>query len=254
MEIQISKSPEQSMITLYHQDILETTRDIQDDSVDHINVDPPYNIGFDGGKGWDNIANYLDWCQLWINECARILKPDRMIGIWGTLKDRQFLDLIRIVDATGLTPQNEIIWSYNWGGRRKTNFARKHEYCFFWSKGESFLFDDQAIRIERKVVKNIRTGEPFAEGTIPTCVWEKNNHTTSADFCNWHPTTKNIDILMRMILAYTNPNDTVFDGFSGSGSTAIACIRTGRHFLGCELDKDYYVKSLERIGKEETHI
>jgi DNA modification methylase len=50
-----------------------------------------------------------------------------------------------------------------------------------------------------------------------------------------------------MIYAYTQKGETVFDPFSGSGSTAVACIHTGRKFIGSELYKEYYDKSLERI-------
>ena len=56
-----------------------------------------------------------------------------------------------------------------------------------------------------------------------------------------------------MILAYTNEGDTVLDCFSGAGTTMIACEQLGRNFVGCELDKDYYDKSLERC-KELVEI
>lgn len=65
----------------------------------------------------------------------------------------------------------------------------------------------------------------------------------------WHPTSKNIDCLERMVLAYTNKGDIVLDCFSGSGSTCIAAMRTGRQFHGCEIDAGYYEKSLERIQR-----
>ena len=77
-------------------------------------------------------------------------------------------------------------------------------------------------------------------------MWEKNNHTTSKEYVNWHPTQKPLMILERIIKAYTNPGDTVLDIFSGSGSTMIAAAQSDRNFLGCELDKSYYDKSLER--------
>ena len=63
----------------------------------------------------------------------------------------------------------------------------------------------------------------------------------------WHPTTKNVDILERIIRAYSNEGDSVLDIFSGSGSTAVASLRCGRKVLGCELDEEYYEKSLTRI-------
>lgn len=236
-----------------NKDCLEYLKTLPSESVDLVLIDPPYFIGFDGGKGWDKewklIENYLDWCQGWTKECVRVLKPDRMFIVWGTLKTETILKYRNQVPKI-MIPQNEIIWSYNWGGRSKDNFARKHEYAFCWSKGNSFLFNAEDVRVERKVKKNLRTGQDHTSGTIPTCVWEFNNHTMSKDFCNWHPTTKNLDVLERIIRAYTNPSDTVLDIFMGSGSTAIAAVRSGRKYLGCEKDSEYYTKSLERINNE----
>ena len=238
-----------------NKDCIDYLKTLEDESVDLVLTDPPYAIGFDGGKGWDSQwkteDEYLDWCKVWTEECARVLKPNRMMVIWGTLKTDTFLRhkleiLNKIPELYG---QNEIIWSYNWGGRIKNNFARKHEYAWCYSKGKEFLFNADDVRVERKVKKNLRTGKEHERGTIPTSVWEKNNHTTSKDFCGWHPTTKNIELLERLIKAYTNPKDTVLDIFMGSGSTMIACNNTNRKGIGCEVSKEYYEQSLERIEK-----
>tara|TARA_B100000965_G_scaffold302806_1_gene261499 strand:- start:130 stop:888 length:759 start_codon:yes stop_codon:yes gene_type:complete len=234
-------------------DCLDYLKTLEDKSVDLVLTDPPYFIGFDGGKGWDSAwkseNDYLDWCEEWTSECVRVLKDDRMLVVWGTLKTDTFLKYkLNVLNKfENMHGQNEIIWSYNWGGRAKTNFARKHEYAWCYSKGKNFLFNDHDIRVERKVKKNLRTGKEHTQGTIPTCIWEKNNHTTSKDFVGWHPTTKNLDILDRIIKAYTNKNDTVLDIFMGSGSTAVSCLRTGRNYIGCELDEEYFTKSQDRI-------
>ena len=228
---------------------------LENESVDLILTDPPYFIGFDGGKGWDSQWNteeeYLAWCKSWTDECVRVLKPNRMLVVWGTLKTDTFLryklNILNTYD--NMHGQNEIIWGYNWGGRAKTNFARKHEYAWCYSKGKDFLFNDHDIRVERKVKKNLRTGKEYAQGTIPTCIWEKNNHTTSKDYIGWHPTTKNIDILERIIRAYSNEEDVVLDIFSGSGSTGVASLRCNRNFSGCEIDPEYYEKSLIRMDE-----
>ena len=270
-------------MTLENKNCLDYLSTIEDESVDLVLTDPPYFIGFDGGKGWDSQwkteEEYLAWCKLWTDECVRVLKPNRMLVVWGTLKTDTFLryklDILNSYDS--MHGQNEIIWGYNWGGRAKTNFARKHEYAWCYSKGKDFLFNDHDIRVERKVKKNMNLEKKlmkeykeknpdatrqqilthkkesidpktlFQKGTIPTCIWEKNNHTTSKDFVWWHPTTKNVDILERIIRAYSNKGDNVLDIFSGSGSTAVASLRCDRKVLGCELDEEYYEKSLTRI-------
>ena len=233
-------------------DCLRYLRTVPDNSVDLVLTDPPYNIGFDGGKGWDRWKTeqeYLDWCMEWSRECIRVLKDNRMFVVWGTLKTDTFIKYkINLNTIENIYSQNEIVWSYNWGGRGKDNFARKHEYAWCYSKGKKFLFNGDDVRVERKVSKNLRTGKNYTKGTIPTCVWEKNNHTTSVDYCGWHPTTKNLDILQRIIKAYTNENDLVLDCFMGSGSTAIACKLSNRDYMGCELDEEYISKAIDRIN------
>jgi DNA modification methylase len=103
------------------------------------------------------------------------------------------------------------------------------------------------VRVPYKMAKNVRvTAQNNPLGKIPTDVWEKNNHTTSKEYVAWHPTQKPLMVLERLIKAYTNVGETVLDCFSGSGSTAIACDRTGRQFIGCDADKDYVDKSIER--------
>jgi len=238
---------------LHNIDCLELLSTLDDNSVDLVLTDPPYFIGFDGGKGWDSQwdseIDYLQWCEQWTIECVRVLKPNRMLVVFGTLKTDTFLRYKLETTNTHhdtLRPQNEIIWSYNWGGRSKTNFARKHEYAWCWSKGDNFLFNADSVRVERKQKVNIRTGQAFDKGTIPTCVWEKNNHTTSIEYVKWHPTQKPLLILERIVNAYTHQGDVVLDIFSGSGSTMIACDNTNREFIGTELNEEYYVMSNNR--------
>ena len=61
-----------------NKDCMDFLSTVEDNSVDYINVDPPYNIGYDGGDGWDTFESedaYLQWCYGWIRECYRVLKP-----------------------------------------------------------------------------------------------------------------------------------------------------------------------------------
>ena len=241
---------------LENKDCLEFLKGIDDESVDLILTDPPYYIGFDGGKGWDSQwkteDEYLDWCKLWTSECVRILKPNRCLYVWGTTKTDTFLRYkLEVLNSfEELHYHNWIVWAYDWGGRTKKTFPRKHEDLFMYSKGKEFLFNSDDIRVPYVMKSNVRKGaENNPLGKIPTDVWTKNNHTTSKEYCGWHPTQKPISLLERVIKANTNEGDTVVDIFNGSGSTAIASINTNRNYLGCELDKEYYEKSLERIEK-----
>jgi adenine-specific DNA-methyltransferase len=246
-------------VELKHANCMEYLRSLEDNSVDLVVVDPPY---FEIIKdAWDNQwaseKEYLDWCQEWTSECFRVLKPNACFYVWGTTKQDTFLryKLDVLNKVPGAHYQNWIIWAYDWGGRTKKKFPRKHEDILMYSKGKEFPFYADDVRVPYKMKKNVRTGaQNNPLGKIPTDVWTKNNHTTSKEYAGWHTTQKPIALLERIIKAHTKPGDTVLDCFSGSGSTMIAAVNTGRDFKGCEFDHDYVQKSWERLEKLTTFV
>ena len=240
------------MIDLQNMDCLEYLKSLEDNSVDMVLVDPPYFqiVKNSWDNQWPTEAAYLEWCKEWTSEALRVLKPNRCLYVWGTTKTDTFLRYkLNVLNSfSDLHYQNWIIWSYDWGGRTKKTFARKHEDLLMYSKGKTFLFNADDVRIPYKINTPVRAGvERNENGKIPTDVWPKNNVTTSKEYAGWHPTQKPIELLQRIIKANTNPGDTVLDFFSGSGSTMIAAAQTGRSFKGCELDADYFEKSLARF-------
>jgi site-specific DNA-methyltransferase (adenine-specific) len=243
-------------LRLKNQDCKSFLKDISSNSVDLIIVDPPY---FQISKEpWDNQWSdehaYLHWCQTWVKYCSAILKPGGCFYIWGTTKTNTFLRFKLDVLDSGLFNlhyKNWIIWSYDWGGRTKKTWPRKHEDLLMYTKGNyDPLFNTDAVRVPYKMKNNIRnTAQNHPLGKIPTDVWEQNNHTGSKEYVSWHPTQKPLALLERIVLANSREEDTILDCFSGSGSTAIAALRHNRKFIGCELSEEYYEKSLDRIRK-----
>ena len=67
----------------------------------------------------------------------------------------------------------------------------------------------------------------------------------------FHPTQKPVELIRHLIKIYSNPGDTILDNCMGSGTTAIACIKEKRHFIGFELDKGYFDKAVNRIKLEQ---
>lgn len=234
-------------------DCLDLLRSIPQESVDLIIADPPYFeiIGEKWDHQWKSEEEYLAWCREWVRECVRVLRPNGALYVWGTTKTDTFLRFK--LNVLGTMPEmhyrNWVIWSYDWGGRTKKTWPRKHEDCLMYSKGPDVRWYPESIEVPRKLKKNMRTGEDFKGGKVPTDVWEQNNHTTSREYCGWHPTQKPIALLERMILAHTLAGDTVLDPFSGSGSTAVAALRNGRNFIGSEASPEYHEKSVSRIAE-----
>lgn len=68
----------------------------------------------------------------------------------------------------------------------------------------------------------------------------------------WHPTQKPVDLLRYLIRTYSNEGDTILDNCIGSGTTAVACIKEKRHFVGFELSEEYYKKAVKRINAEKS--
>jgi|TARA_Y100000310_G_scaffold288585_1_gene314343 site-specific DNA-methyltransferase (adenine-specific) len=240
------------MIDLRGVDCLELLKTLDDESIDLVLTDPPYFniISHQWDNQWTTEQEYLTWCEEWTSECVRVLRRHRCMYVWGTTKTDTFLKYkLQVLNAFNeMHYRNWIIWSYDWGGRTKKTFPRKHEDLLMYSKGADHLFNADDVRIPYKMKSNVRkTAVNNPLGKIPTDVWPKNNHTTSKEYCGWHPTQKPVQLLERIILANTNEGDTVLDIFSGSGSTALAAKNTGRNFVGCELDSVYFRKSLERL-------
>lgn len=67
----------------------------------------------------------------------------------------------------------------------------------------------------------------------------------------WHPTQKPLKLMEWLVKTYSNEGDLIVDPFSGSGTTAVACLNTNRNFIGFELNKEYFEKATERIKKAQ---
>ncbi len=69
-----------------------------------------------------------------------------------------------------------------------------------------------------------------------------------------HPTQKPVDLFRYLIKTYTNKDDTVFDGYAGSGTTAIACEMESRNYACVEMDKDYYEAAFKRLNQHKAQL
>lgn len=247
MDIKINKIKNQ----IIQCDALDLLRKIKDSSVDLIFCDPPYfRIT---KKYWDNQWNnekeYLSWLLKWVKESQRVMKNGASIYICGTTKTNTFLKTKLVIDEKfDLTYQNEIIWCYNWGGRRKDNFPRKHENIWVYSKGKKAKFYPDSIRVPYTLKKSINPKYPLnRKGTIPVSWWQMQISKGNKNERIIHPTQKPQKLLERIIKAHTIEGDVVLDFFAGSFTTAIVSKMLNRNFICCDFDKEYVNLAKKRI-------
>lgn len=98
-------------------------------------------------------------------------------------------------------------------------------------------------------VLGVKGGKPTFNSEYDNAIYQ---YPICHDKGRFHPTQKPLELMKDLILKHSNEGDLVVDCFSGSGSTAVACIKTNRNFKGCEISKEYYDKSVKRL--EENNI
>jgi len=126
-------------------DVLIGLRQQSNEYFDLIIADPPYNIGKDFGDCKDNmdIASYLDWCDEWIDECKRVLKPSGTIYIYG------FSETLAHISARLKIPHRWLIWHYENKTVPKLSFwQRSHESILCcWVDKSKRIFNQDSVRV-----------------------------------------------------------------------------------------------------------
>lgn len=247
------------MTNLMHGDCLELMKDIPDGSIDMVLCDLPY--GTTKNK-WDSVIP-LD--SLW-KQYKRILKTGGCIALFAQTP----FDKI-------LACSNIDMLKYEWiwekcvpTGRLNCNFApmKCHENILIFSESSACYVKDKT----RAMTYNpqMEKGKPYkaisgkASSNYDT-KWCKQQLTINSgtryprdvlkfqhDKNRYHPTQKPVALLEYFIKTYTNENETVLDNTMGSGSTGVACVNTGRSFIGIEKDDHYFEIAKKRIEQAEN--
>ncbi len=150
--------------------------------------------------------------------------------------------------------RNEIVVSFNLGGRGKKEFAKKHDYLVVYSKSSEFIFNDLDIRVPYKSVISIKqdrpniTKEKLELGTIPTNVWTDIPNGLRVKKHTDYFSEKHEKLLERVIKASSNEGDLVGDFYMGSGTTAAVCKKLNRDFVGCDINPRAVQLTLGRIN------
>ena len=249
---------------IYNEDCLEGMKRIPDGSVDCVICDLPYGVlnKQSEGGGWDSIIPFE---PLW-EQYERVTKDNAAIILFaqGMFTAKMMLS-------------NPKLWRYNliWDKVAKSGFLnskrmplRQHEdICVFYKQLPTY--NPQMVKCEpnkrnhtkgngKHQQKNSCYGK-FVE--VPTIVSDEKYPTSIISVSKehktghfFHPTQKPVALIQYLIRTYSNEGDTILDNCSGSGTTAISCIKEKRNFICFEKDETYWKKSVERVENEQQQL
>lgn len=256
------EAPDKSTICLQIMDCYDFLKQIPDNSVQLICIDPPYNLEL---AGWDTYENYIEWAAKWIDEAYRVLSESGNMVIFGGIQFRDVKsgDLIDIVQYvrhhTKFKLINTIIWYYKNGMSAHRYFANRHEEIIWLVKSKNYYFDLDSVRVPYSkeqlalALKDKRLNpENTKKGKNPTNVWEIGRLNGNSKERVGHPTQKPVKIIERIVDSLSYPGSVVLDFFAGSGTTGRVCIDRKRNCLMCDSDKttvDYFNKHIELMKK-----
>jgi len=181
-----------------------------------------YAVRTDYGK-WDSEFTMED-LQLFINHFYRILKPGGTCIV--------FFDLWKI------TPLKEQLESAKFKQIRFIEWLKTNPQPI--NSKVNYLTNCREIAL-----LGIKKSKPTFNSSYDKGVYE---YPIQGGKDRFHPTQKNTKLFEELIKKHSNEGDTVLDCFLGSGTTAVAAMNTKRDFIGCELDKEYFEKTIMRIN------
>jgi site-specific DNA-methyltransferase (adenine-specific) len=168
---------------------------------------------------------------------ARVREVHRVLAPHGSLYlhvDWRTVHHVRLLLDEIFGPErflNEIVWAYDYGGRARDRWPRKHDSILWYAKGPTWLFDREAIDRVPYLAPGLVGPDKAARGKLPTDVWWMTIVPPASAERTGYPTQKPVRLLERIVAASSRPGDLVLDPYGGSGTTGVAAARLGRRWL-----------------------
>ena len=250
---------ENDSTVLVNGDSFEILKKIKPKSVNCIFADPPYflsNDGFTNSGGKQVSVNKGDWDKSltttekhkfnrnWIKKCKRVLTDDGTIWISGTLHNIYSIGMA--LEQEGFKIINNITWQKL---NPPPNLARR-----------SFTHSTETVLWAKKDIKNNKHYFNYAlmreinNGKQMKDVWAGPLTSPKEKKLGKHPTQKPLYLLERLLLASTKENALILDPFMGSGTTAVACKKLNRNFIGIEKESEFVELAKNRIINTNTEF
>lgn len=255
--------PQDYINHIFQEDCLDLMKEIPDEAVSLILTDPPYGIRYqnqfaasphpilEGDAGIDY--------KRFANESYRILTMNSHAYFFTRFDCYPYH--FECLKAAGFSIKNCLViekGTLGGIGDLKGSFSNNAEWIIFCQKGRR-QFNSTTLLENRK-----KEGTLAQKGRIPSkkyktrfpACWFGPEYPKSTYNASWqkknqiyHPTIKNVDCLSWLIQISSDPGDLVFDGFSGTASTALAALKSKRCFLGAEISHDYWKIGQKRLNQ-----
>jgi DNA modification methylase len=204
-------------------DCLDILPTLEAGSVDAVICDPPYGIKLASGFSDTGVAGII----------PRKNTVRQYSGDWDSCRpSKAVFDYIA---------QSEVAIVF--GGNYFADYLPKSGHWIVWDKQNTMPSFSDAELIWTNSLRN--SVKIFTQSTNGLMAEEKNRV---------HPTQKPVRLLSWLIENYTKEGDTILDPFMGSGTTGVAAMRTGRNFIGIEMDAVYFAIAEERIKNAAGEI
>ncbi|MGC8877810.1 MAG: DNA methyltransferase [Anaerolineae bacterium] len=234
-------------------DALEILRQYPDNSIDLVFADPPYNLDkrYNVYEDEQEDASYLTWCNAWLEEYVRVLKPTGSLYVlnlprWG-MYHATFLN-------QRLYFQNWIVWDAVSEPRGKLMpahyallFYTKHPYTFTFNYADVCEIDARCYCRRAGCIHQRKAAGHDEKEPLTDIWWDiyRIKHKRDRDY---HPCQLPQALMERIIRLSTNPGDIVLDAMAGTGTTAVAAAQLGRRYVAIDIDEAYVNLTRQKLA------
>ena len=235
-------------------DCIEGLRKLPDKSIDCIVTSPPYWKGFEYEAYFNSYKQYLDWCEIWIRECKRVLKPNGTFWL-NVINDSEItiraFELMEIATRKIMFKLHDTIIWYRYNqqpANTDRQLTNQCEFVFMLRHTSANVHLNKSVAYEKNphIFKTKNVGNvweiPFNSGKQNT-----NGFGRKETKSKWGHSGFPVEIPETCLLLSTKEGDIVLDMFMGSGTTGEAAKKNNRDYVGFDLSLEYCKMSNERV-------
>ena len=258
-----------SKACIYPGDCRDLLASLPKSTVQLVVSSPPYNIGKEYEKK-TSLENYIALQKEILHACYDVLSDNGslcwQVGNYivspGEIMPLD-IALNSIFQELGMKLRNRIIWHFGSGLHCKRTFSRRYETVLWYTKGDDYIFNLDAVRVPQKYPgkkhwkgekKGKLTCNPLGKNpdnfwSCPGDTWDITNVKGQHPEKTAHPCQFPIALIERLVLALTNPGDLVVDPFCGAASAVCAAVLHDRRGCGAEINEEYIKIANERVDQ-----